>query len=145
MKVLAEARGSGKTDELPKNRFSRKPMGGYLVIGVVAALLLAYFGFRFYKISGTPVIMLTYPSENMTVVYGNYISIYGKVSNSDEFAVNGKQIQPQPDGKWEETVMLDPGINSVEITAKKFLGRESKIDLQIVYVQSTSTPENKNF
>ncbi|MBI4085400.1 MAG: helix-turn-helix domain-containing protein [Candidatus Liptonbacteria bacterium] len=149
IKKFANPKSSGKADELPKNRFSQKPIGGYLVAGAVALVLLIYLGFRFYTISGTPVITVTYPTEDMTVVYGNYINITGKVSNSDELRIGNEQIEVQPNGEWQKTVMLSPEMNNIEITAKKFLGKETKVALRVFYqqpaAQPTSTQQNGGF
>lgn len=140
MRKFSADKSSGKMDELPKNRFSKKPIGKYLVIGIIAAILVIYFGFRFYAISGTPNLTISYPSENMIVIEANYISMHGKVTNSDKLTVNGEKVDVQSNGNWEKTITsLNTGINPVEITAKKFLGREIKVIRQIIYQASTST------
>ena len=133
MKKMAEAKSSGKSDEPSRNRFSREPIGKYVIAGIVVFLFLLYAGLRFYKISGTPSVTISSPQENMIVIGENSFSLAGNVSNSSELKINGEQVQVQSDGSWQKTVSLQPGINTVEITAKKFLGREAKIIKQIVY------------
>jgi len=133
MKNLAEAKSSGKSDEPARNRFSREPISRYMIAGIVLFFLLMYAGLRFYQISGTPSVAISSPRENMAVVGENSFSLAGSVSNTSELMINGEQVQVQPDGSWQKTISLQPGINTVEITAKKFLGREIKVIRQIVY------------
>lgn len=139
MKRLTDAKSSGKSDEPSRNRFSREPISKYLIGGIVVFLLLMYVGFRFYKISGTPSLIISSPQENMVVVGENSFPLVGSVSNTSELKINGEQVQIQSDGSWQKTVSLQEGINTVEITAKKFLGRETKVIKQIVYQPATST------
>lgn len=133
MKKLTDPKSSGESDEPAKNRFSREPIPRYTIAGIVVLLLLMYAGLRFYKISGMPSLIISSPQENMVVVGENSFLLAGSVSNASELAINSEQVQIQPDGSWQKTVSLQPGINTVEITAKKFLGREAKIIRQIVY------------
>ncbi len=139
MKKLSEAKSSGKADELPKNRFSKKPAGRYFLIGGIAVVLVLYASFRFYEISGKPDVTVSYPSENMVTVDSSSFSISGKISNADELRINGERVDIRQDGSWQKDVSLQPGINTMEITAKKFLGREAKLIRQIVYQPAAAT------
>ncbi len=141
MKKLSEAKSSGKSDELPKNRFSKKPVGRYFLIGGIAIVVVLYASFRFYEISGKPDVTVAYPSENMITVDSSPISISGKISNADELRINGERVDIKQDGSWQKDVSLQPGINTMEITAKKFLGKEARLIRQIVFqpAQATST------
>lgn len=139
MKKFTDAKSSGKMDELPKNRFSKKPIGHYFLIGGIVAAVILYAGFRFYEISGKPDVTISYPSENMIVVDMNLISLSGKISNGDELRINGERVDIQSDGNWQKSVSLQPGINTMQITAKKFLGKEISLIRQIVYQPAAAT------
>lgn len=128
-----------EVDELPKNRFSRESYLKYMVAGTIIFLLVVYGFSRFYKISGTPFLDISYPRDNMAVVSENPISISGRASNTDELKMNGESVQIQQDGQWKKEVFLQAGINTIEITAKKFLGREIKITRQIIYQPAANT------
>lgn len=133
MKKMAAPKSSGKSDAPPQNRFSRRPIGKYAIWGVIASLVLAYLAVRLYEISGTPVLKIYSPEENMTAVEQNFFAVSGRASNANEVKVNGEFVQLRPDGGWEKTVFLQNGINTIEISAGKFLGRETKIIRQIIY------------
>ena len=120
-------------DELPKNRFKKESIKKYIIPGALALLLIFYFGFRFSKIFGQPVITISYPPENVTVVNQSSVPLIGRVTNADTLKINSETISAGQNGDWEKTISLQPGMNTIEISAKKFLGRETKIIRQIIY------------
>ncbi len=142
MKTAAAAQQLKAADDLPKNRFSKNPIGKYLVPAALALFLIFYIGFRFSKLLGQPVIAITYPPENLMTVTTNTISLTGRTTDSSELAVNGEPVTIQPNGDWQKTIVLQPGLNAFEITAKKFLGRETKIVRQIIYQPPVATSTN---
>jgi Glucodextranase, domain B/Helix-turn-helix domain len=123
----------GPANDMPKNRFAQKPVRKLIIIGIAAFLLLSYLGFRSYDIIGKPVIAIDSPHDQMSVVDANWISLKGTAKNTDSFKINGEQIQLGQNGAWEKTVTLEPGINTIEFDAQKFLGRETKVIRQVVY------------
>jgi len=119
------------------------------LLGGIAVVLVLYSVFRFYEISGKPDLSVSYPGENMAVVDAASISVSGQIYNGDEVKINGESVDIQPGGSWQKSVSLQPGINTLEITAKKFLGRETSVIRQVLYqpsatssvpAQATSTP-----
>ncbi|MBI4086328.1 MAG: helix-turn-helix domain-containing protein [Candidatus Liptonbacteria bacterium] len=127
------AKNSAPTDELPKNRFKKEPVKKYIIPGALAIILIFYFGFRFSKIFGQPSITISYPAENVTIVSQDSVSIIGRMTGGDTLKVNFETISAGQNGDWQKTVSLQPGINTIEISAKKFLGRETKIIRQVIY------------
>lgn len=131
MKKLAESKSSGKSDEPPRNRFSREPISKYMVGGIIIFFLLLYASSRFYEISGTPSLTILSPRDSLSTE--NSVLFAGTVSNASGLEINGEQIQIQRDGSWQKQVSLQQGLNTFEIKAKKFLGRETKTIRQIDY------------
>lgn len=128
----------GPANEMPKNRFARKPIRKFVIAGIVGFLLLSYLSFRSYEIIGKPIIEIASPHDQMSVVDANWISLKGTVKNADSFEINGEQIELGQNGVWEKTITLEPGINTIEFDAQKFLGRETKVIRQVVYQVPTS-------
>ncbi len=126
-------KGSGASDELPKNRFAQEPINKKIIAGAVLVLLLLYLGFRFSKILGRPTISITYPDRDTLVVEGNRFLIQGSVKDANELFINGEVVAIGEAGLWQKEILLDPGVNSVTITAKKFLGRQAEITRKIIY------------
>ncbi len=69
----------------------------------------------------------------------------GAAGSGTDFTASSEQIPIAPDGTWEKTVLLQNGLNTFMITAKKFLGGEANATEQVIYSApasstATSTP-----
>lgn len=127
---------SGEGDRLPDNRFFRKPQRAWVVGGAVIIVLLIYFGFRFSLIMGRPELDVQDPREASTQTNVERFVLRGTVQNGDLY-INNERIEPRDDGSWEKELLLQSGPNTVEIRAKKFLGRENVVVRQIFYTPPT--------
>lgn len=135
LKTQENIKSSGEEDELPKNRFLKNSQTKKIVAVVVAVIILSYFGFRFSQIFGRPEILLTYPQgEGILTSTNPEITIQGTLKNGDKILIGNEEIPVSSDGSWQKIVPLTSSTpNNIEITAKKFLGRETKLTLQIIY------------
>lgn len=125
---------SGNEDALPKNRFVKKSPAKKIWIVILILIPLLYFGIRFSKIFGRPEITVAYPpSEAIVSVPTGEITLQGNLKGGDKVMLNGEAIPLNEDGSWQKGLLLTPGLNTIEITAKKFLGRETKIIRQVIY------------
>ena len=113
-------------DELPKNRFKKESIKKYIIPGALALLLIFYFGFRFSKIFGQPVITISYPPENVTVANQSSVPLIGRVTNADTLKINSETISAGQNGDWEKTISLQPGMNTIEISAKNSWAEKQK-------------------
>lgn len=124
---------SGSADRLPENRFAPSLTSKYIWLPVILILILGYFAFRYWVIFGSPRIIVSSPSAALMSVRENPFTISGRAEGQSQVFVNQEPVRVGADGYWEKTVLLEPGLNTVEIRAAKFLGRETKIIRQIVY------------
>ena len=132
-------KSSGVEDELPKNRFVRRSYGR-LIFPVLGILVVAlYLGFRSSAIIGEPTLTITEPSENPTTVTQKQFTVRGTLKGGEKVVVGGTEIPISPDGAWAAPVLLEAGLNTVEIRAKKLLGREINIVRHIIYVPPPAT------
>jgi len=67
------------------------------------------------------------------IVYAPMAAIEGKIDPRDSLELNGEPIYPDSTGSFSEQVPLEQGINTFEFKIKRFLGRETKIQRQIIY------------
>lgn len=140
-----EMKSSGPQDMLPKNRFSRKPLAKYFWLGLLAMLIIAYLVLQLPRLLGLPEIVINNPREPRVFYGEEKIMVSGQVINASEIYVNGERAEIS-NGAWQKEVVLFGGMNTIEVTAKKFLGGETKAVREIIYekaaevpVQSTST------
>lgn len=135
-------KNSGPSDVLPRNRFVKKEFPKSLwAAGVAAVLLLVYFAFTLSHIIGKPTLTITFPSENPFVTSSITMTIRGVVQNADalylltENASSSEEIIISPNGSWQKEVTLgnSPNLpNSFKIGARKFLGGETDVTIQII-------------
>lgn len=126
---------SGARDRLPGNRFGLRAFPKYTALLLVGVLLLAYVGLRFSQILGKPELLVEFPPTDMVKVEQSIIQVRGTAINADELNVNQEQVIVMTDGTWSKELTLQPGVNTVEVSATKFLGRESRIVRQVIYEQ----------
>lgn len=141
-----DLKSSGKGDELPQNRFISFRFKKYILIVLVIILALIYFIIRFNNIFGRPVIELNIPSYILNVTDKKFV-INGEVKNVDKLFINLEEVFIDKNGKFSKEIILQPGINNIEIKAQKLLRPETKILRQIFYQEnqnSFTTTTNTN-
>lgn len=126
-------KAAGPEDKLPQNRFAIKTTSKYLWFIIAALAVLGYLGLRFYPILGKPHLAVFSPGEAVSSVENELFTVWGEVRGSDKVFVNRGKVAVGQDGRWQSAVQLQPGLNTIEITAQKFLGGETKILRQVVY------------
>lgn len=124
---------SGPMDQLPQNRFAKRSKTKYAALALGGLLLVGYLGFSLSRILGRPELSIEYPRENLITVKEERVLIYGELKNGESLTVNGESVIVDEDGAWEKEVFLEPGLNTLEITAKKFLGKEVSERRQLLY------------
>ena len=145
LKKAGVIKNSGELDTLPRNRFIKQSPPKYLwAIGAVAIVLI-YLAFQLPRILGKPTLIVTLPDQNPYTTSSSTFIIEGTVKNADSLYLNDNQeITVASDGSWQETVLLGTGPNPFKISAKKFLGGETDITEQIIYIGITGTGGNSN-
>jgi len=129
---------SGPLDQLPRNRFAKSSRLKFGILGLAAILILGYLSVSLPRILGNPQLTIEYPKDALTPVKDSRILVYGHLKNGNNLTVNGEAVQVADDGSWEKEILLDPGLNTLNFGAKKFLGRETKEIRQILYETGTS-------
>ncbi len=139
-------KNSGPADALPHNRFIKKKMPkSYWIAGIVIIVLVIYLAISFPRITGTPTLTVSYPNQTPFVTAADTFALQGTVKNADAlYLSNGatsssEEIAINPDGTWQENVLLQSGLNSFEITAKKLLGGTANVTEEIVYQAPAAT------
>ncbi|MBI2033603.1 MAG: helix-turn-helix domain-containing protein [Candidatus Liptonbacteria bacterium] len=131
---------SGTLDQLPKNRFALSSPVKFIWPAIILILVVFYFGARFSKIFGQPRVSIAYPTEAFTNIASQKIVVRGELKDGDKLVINGEVVVLEDDGSWEKNILLEPGLNTILITAKKFLGREIRIIRQVLYKPGEVSP-----
>ena len=105
---------------------------------LIAIIAIIYLAFQFGRIFGTPKISIAFPSTNPAHADTSTMNLVGSLANGTELYVNGELVPVNADGNWNKAILLNPGMNTAVITAKKFLGGEAKITEEILYEPATA-------
>ncbi len=127
-------RASGANDKLPENRFAIKRREYKWAWPVLAVVLIAgYTVFNLDRFLGTPELSIESPLSASLVTSLPAFTMSGSANAKDKLFINNEEVFIDKSGKFQKSYALQPGLNTFEIMAKRFLGRETKIVKQIIY------------
>lgn len=125
---------SGRDDRLPDNRFRVRGMSrGWTVAAFVAVACLMFGGYNAYGIFAAPELTITVPASDNSTVAQETILLQGKTDPAYVVTVNGSEVYVGQGGLFQKEIRLQEGVNTVEFTARKFLGKETRVVRHIVY------------
>jgi hypothetical protein len=93
--------------------------------------LAAYGLYEGWGMLNGPVI--TVPGANITS-HESYVLVRGRAERITELQLNGKAIAVTEEGEFAEPYLLAPGTNHLILEARDARGRQTKEELDILYV-----------
>ena len=139
LKGSASLRRSGKGDALPTNRFVTPELNPRVIGAVaIAILIIGSLVFRLPALLGVPTVTLNGFPDALVVEEPTY-RILGTIDPADELTINREPVYADTNGVFERIVTLEPGFNTFEFRAKRFLGKERILVKQIFYRAATQT------
>lgn len=133
-KEEVEVKASGAEDRLPENRYAIKTTSRKWLWPVLAVTAIAiYLGINAGHLIGRPILNITSPLQATVVTSFSNFDFVGEIDPKDKLFINQEEIYVDKSGRFQENYNLQPGLNTFEITAKKFLGKETKVVKQIIY------------
>lgn len=137
---LQSLKTSGSSDKLPSNRYALNLLTKKTVIvsGIVFILIIFYLIWQASSFLGTPKIEIINPPVDGAIINNPIIRLLGEVSAGDKLVINGEEVLPEENGRFEKDFSLQSGINTFEFKVKRFLGKEIKIIRQVIYQSQIS-------
>ena len=130
----APIKKSGPRDKLPANRFAIKSLNKKTVIaGIVLVIIAIYLVWRASIFLGAPSIEIINPAVNNYITKEPVLKLIGNINPGDKLIVNGEEVLVGASGRFEKEFQLQPGPNTFELIAKRFLGKETKLVRQVIY------------
>lgn len=131
---------SGALDRLPSNRFSIQPLSKkWAMLALGAILIGTYLAFQLPSILGQPSLHLTdYENEETYNMTASVILLSGSIKPGDKLTLNNEAVYADTQGHFEKEILLQKGLNTVELKVKRFLGREKKVIRQFNYEPKTT-------
>jgi len=107
------------------------------ILGAGSAVVLvgAVFGYGYFRTKDFvlgPVLEITSP-KNGQMFASALISVEGKSKNLSYLNLDDRKIFTDKDGVWGEKLLLQSGVNIIEVRATDRFGRENKQILRVVY------------
>jgi cytoskeletal protein RodZ len=98
---------------------------------IAVILLLVYLGFEINNIFAPPPLSVTSPIDNL-ITSEPRIEIVGQTAKEVKVKINDQEIQPDAQGEFRESVLLQPGLNVIKVSAVKKRSRENIIYRQVI-------------
>jgi hypothetical protein len=107
------------------------------MLGIGSAIILTavVFGYGYFRTKDFlegPVLEITTP-KNGEMFSSALISVAGLSKNLSFLSIDGRKIFTNKDGVWEEKLLLQNGVNIIEVQATDRFGRENTQVMRVVY------------
>lgn len=133
---------SGQADKLPSNRFAVRTIDKrWLIGGLVGLFLVFYLSTNVYQMFNAPDLRINFPATETLVWKQSAITLRGVVESVNTLTINGVEVYVSKDGKFEKDYGLQPGLNTIEFVAKKFLGQTTTVVRQVIYKEEEINEE----
>lgn len=122
----------------------RKPTVFSLVSGATVFLFFSlYVGLHLHTMYKPPLLQLTDPTDEQINETG-HATIAGITDPEVSVFINGEQVRSGNTGKFNTTVDLQPGVNTILVSAKKRHGTESNITKYVLYRETSQVSYTGN-
>ncbi len=104
--------------------------------GAIAAvcLVIAYLAHGLYSLRQPPTLVVDSPAEEQLLTK-QLVQVRGKTEPEAEIFINSQLILSDNQGNFHESIPLMPGVNIIEIQAKKKYSRENKVYRKIIVTE----------
>lgn len=102
-----------------------------LAVAMMVLGLISYLGWQVRSIVTPPALAVFTPPDGFVTTHPDLL-IYGATVKEAQVSINGQKITTDREGQFKETLSLAPGINRLEITAKKRHGKTSQSTRHVI-------------
>ncbi len=102
---------------------------GIITLFVVA--IVSYLFFQYQSFTGSPLLEISEPKDNIKVT-SSEINLVGRTWEDADLKVNGQKILVSPGGTFSLSLALNPGLNTITITAANRFGKISTVKRTVV-------------
>lgn len=101
---------------------------------LIAGTLVAVAGYIVYQLSflATPPNLSIYDPPGDKEIYTSTITVAGKATAGSDVFINDTLIATGDDGAFKSDVAIQPGVNSIRVSAKNRLGKSSEVTRSII-------------
>lgn len=117
--------------------FSVTPKRLYILgVFLFLVVVVGYIFIKFTTFLFAPEIVLESLSSETIIVNSPEVPIGGRVENTHSLTLNGRQVYIGKNGRFEDVVRLQDGMNIISFEAKNIFGRSTEVIARIVYIKN---------
>jgi len=146
--ALASAYAGERGQQESQRRPTRSVLAGRFILtprlltavggGLAAVAVAVYLVSQFSVLTAAPQLTIPNPSHDQ-VLYGSLLTISGSVNDGADVYVNSSPILVNGNGDFTDSIALEDGVNSIQISAKNALGKTTTVTRNILaHVPSTN-------
>ncbi len=120
------------TQPLDEPRFVITPKLFWLTTSLVVIVSIA--GYIWYQVQGfmaAPDLEVAIPNPDL-VISSPTIEIAGRTDDYAFITINAEPVATDPEGKFSQEVRLAPGMNTIEVTARNRLNKETTQQIRVL-------------
>lgn len=106
-----------------------------ILICILFLAVTVYFIYQFHNLFGLPMLEISNPIDDIVVIQSDNITIKGKTDIDNVLKINGKKINLQENGYFEEIINIHEGLNIIKIEAINLYNNKSNSITKIVLRQ----------
>lgn len=112
----------------PENSLFRLTPGRFLMLllGSCAIIFLSYFIVQYRSLQQPPMLQIEKPQAEK-IVEDRKVDVLGTTASDATVTVNGVSVLVRSDGKFFDQVSLEPGLNTITITATSRYGKSTTV------------------
>ena len=117
-----------KKTTVEKDSWFRLTPGRFLMLLLVGCVVVffSYFFFQYRNLYRAPYLTVDKPKQE-TIVEVRNVDVLGKTDSDATVTVNGVSVMVRSDGQFFDQIALEPGVNTLVITATSRFGKETTI------------------
>lgn len=100
-------------------------------VAIFVLAIVSYLFFQYQSFTGSPLLEISEPKDN-TKVTSAEVNLIGKTWEDAILKVNGQQVQVSPGGTFSLSLALNPGLNTITVTAANKFGKISTVKRTVV-------------
>ena len=110
----------------------------FLFVGLVLTFLV-YLGLQYRQLQNSPDLTIESPKEH-AVVTEKKVEVLGSIDPDATATVNGISVFVRGDGKFFDQVTIEPGENTITVTATSRYGKTTTVTRNVTYQGEESNP-----
>ncbi|MBI3559718.1 helix-turn-helix domain-containing protein [Candidatus Gottesmanbacteria bacterium] len=110
----------------------------FLFVGLVSAFLV-YLSLQYRQLQNPPRLTIEAPREN-AIVTAKKTEALGRTDPDATVTVNGISVLIRSDGKFFDQVTLEPGPNTITVTATSRFGKSTTVTRTVTYQPEETNP-----